>query len=72
MSKQNLYDVYKRPNGLLCRVPLRSPLHKRAEFYAEHLQQWLPSGHKVGGIVSSDRSALVARNVVFKDSVCSQ
>ena len=72
MSKQNLYDVYKRPNGLLYRVPLRSSLHKRAEFYAEHLQRWLPSGHKVGGLVSSDRSALVARNVVFKDSVCSQ
>lgn len=72
MSEQNLYDIYKRPNGLLYRVPLRSPLRKRAEFYTGHLQQWLPSGHKVGGIVSSDRSALVARNVVFKDSVCSQ
>ena len=45
MSKQSLYDVYKRPNGLLYRAPLDSPLHKRAEFYAEHLQRWIPSGH---------------------------
>lgn len=72
MSKHSIYDVYKRPNGFLYRAPLDSPLHKRAEFYSEHLQRWLPSGHKVGGLVSSDRSALVARNVVFKDSVCSQ
>lgn len=72
MNEQNLYDVYRRPNGLLYRVPLRRPLHKRAEFYREHLQRWIPSGHKVGGLISSDRSALVARNVVFKDSACSQ
>lgn len=66
------YDVYKRPNGFLYRVPLDSPLYKCAEFYSEHLQKWLPSGHKVGGLISSDRSTLVARDVVFKDSVCSQ
>lgn len=65
MSKKNIYDVYKRPNGLLYRVPLDSPLHKRAEFYAENLQRWIPSNHSVGGLVSSDRSTLVAWNVVF-------
>ena len=72
MSKHSIYDVFKRPNGFLYRVPLYSPLHKRAEFYSEHLQRWLPSGHKVGGLISSNRSTLVARNVVFKDGVCSQ
>lgn len=72
MSKQRIYDVYKRPNGLLYRVPLDSPLHKRAEFYTEHLQRWISSGHKVGGLVSSDRSTLVARNVLIKDCICSQ
>jgi hypothetical protein len=72
MSKQNLYDLFKRPNGLLYRVPLDSPLHKRAEFYSEHLRGWLTSGHKVGGLISSDRSTLVARNVVFGDKACSQ
>lgn len=66
------YDVYKRPNGFLYRVPLDSPLYKRAEFYSETLQKWLTSGHKVGGLISSYRSTIVARNVVFKDSVCSQ
>ncbi|URY99623.1 hypothetical protein 6993_0009 [Klebsiella phage 6993] len=72
MNKQNMYDVYKRPNGLLYRVPLDSPLHKRTEFYGEGLQEWIPSGHKVGGLISSGRSTLVARNVVFKDNLCSQ
>lgn len=72
MSKQNLYDVYKRPNGLLYRVPLNSPLHKQAELFRPDTSCWWPSAHKVGGVISSDRSTLVARNVVFKDSVCSQ
>lgn len=70
MSKQNLYDVYKRPNGLLYRVVLDGPLHKRAEFYAEHLQRWMLSAHTVGGIITSNASTLVARNVVFKDRAC--
>lgn len=70
MSKKNIYDVYKRPNGLLYRVPLDRPLHKRAELYAKHLQRWLTSSHKVGGLISSKHSTPVARNVVFKDSAC--
>lgn len=72
MSKQNLYDVYKRPNGFLYRVPLCSPLHALAEFYAEGTGRWLLSSHKVGGLISSDGSILVARNVVFGDCSCSQ
>lgn len=72
MSKQSLYDVYKRPNGLLYRVLLHSPLHKLTEFYAEGIGRWLPSNHNVGGLISSKHSTLVARNAVFKDSVCSQ
>ncbi|UJD04649.1 hypothetical protein PWKp7_00017 [Klebsiella phage PWKp7] len=72
MRKQNLYDVYKRPNGLLYRVPLDSPLHKQAELFRPDTGCWWPSAHKVGGVISSDRSTLVARNVVFKDRVCSQ
>ena len=72
MSKQNIYDIYKRPNGFLYRVPLCSPLHALVEFYAEGTKRWLPSSHKVGGLITSDGSILVARNVVFKDSVCSQ
>lgn len=72
MSKQNLYDVYKRPNGLLYRVPLDSPLHKQAELFRPDTSCWWQSAHKVGGVLSSDRSTLVARNVVFKDRLCSQ
>lgn len=72
MSKQSTYDVYKRPSGLLYRVPLCSPLHAGAEFYAEKGNKWLTSSHTVGGVIALSSSVLVARNVVFKDKVCSQ
>ena len=61
------YDLYKRPNGLLYRVSLRNALHERAEFYSNDYQRWVRSEHKIGGIISSSTSTLVARNVVFKD-----
>lgn len=67
MNELVAYDLYKRPNGLLYRVPLYGTLYTTAEYYSKHWQQWWPSVHKVGGIVSSDNSTLVARNVVFKD-----
>lgn len=72
MSKQSMYDVYKQPSGLLYRVPLCSPLHASAEFYAEKGNKWLTSSRTVGGVIALSSSVLVARNVVFKDSVCSQ
>lgn len=61
------YDLYKRPNGLLYRVPLYGTLHEHAEHYSNSLQRWLQSSHTVGGIISNSTSTLVARNVVFKD-----
>ena len=67
MNKLVEYDLYKRPNGLLYRVPLYSALHEHAEYYSNFLRRWLPSDHKVVGIISSGTSTLVARNVVFKD-----
>lgn len=67
MNELVAYDLYKRPNGLLYRVPLHGTLHEHAEHYSNPLQRWLQSDHTVGGIVSSDNSTLVARNVVFKD-----
>lgn len=66
------YDIYKRPNGLFYRVPLDSPLHARAEVLVKPDNIWIKSGHKVGGILTSQKSSLQARNVVFKDKVCSQ
>lgn len=66
------YDVYRRPSGLLYRVAIYSGLHRRAEFYNRYLKRWMLSAHTVGGIITSNVSTLVARNVVFKDSVCSQ
>lgn len=67
MNELVAYDLYKRPNGLLYRVQLRSALHKHVEHYSNALQRWLQSSHTVGGIISSSTSILVARNVVFKD-----
>lgn len=67
MNELIKYDLYKRTNGLLYRVQLRSALNEHAEHYSNALQRWLQSSHTVGGIVSSDNSTLVARNVVFKD-----
>lgn len=66
------YDVYKRPSGLLYRVPLYSTLYVRAEFYNRYLQRWMLSAYTVGGIITSKYSTLVVRNVVFKDKACSQ
>lgn len=61
------YDVYKRPNGLLYRVRLDLPLRFEAEVFIPRLKRWILSQHNIGGILSSDKSMLVARNVVFKD-----
>ena len=67
MNELVKYDLYKRPNGLLYRVPLYSALHEYAEYYSNALERWVQSSHTVGGIVSSYNITLVARNVVFKD-----
>lgn len=64
------YDVYKRPNGLFYRVGLDSPLHAQAEVLAIQVNEWVKSGHKIGGILASPRSSLKARNVVFKGRLC--
>ena len=61
------YDVYKRPNGLMYRVRLDLPLRFEAELFLPRIKRWILSYHSIGGIVSSDNSTLVARNVVFKD-----
>ncbi|QWT56597.1 hypothetical protein Kp_Pokalde_001_006 [Klebsiella phage Kp_Pokalde_001] len=66
-----MYDVYKRPSGLLYRVPIHSSLYANAEFYADKVG-WLKSTHTVGRVITSKVSTLVARNVVFKDKACSQ
>jgi hypothetical protein len=66
------YDVYKRPNGLFYRVAIHDMFHTRAELFAPHSNVWVKSALKVGDLVSSPKSSLLARNVVFKDSVCSQ
>lgn len=72
MNKLVKYDLYKHRNGLLYRVNLDSPLYFSAEVAVPNTNRWSVSYRKIGGIISSSLSTLVARNVVFKDSVCSQ
>ena len=66
------YDVYRRPNGLFYRVAEYATFHTQAELLATHRNVWIKSELKVGDVVSSPRSSLLARNVVFKASLCSQ
>ena len=66
-NKPVRYDVYKRPNGLLYRVNLDSPLYFSAEVAVPNTNRWSVSYRKIGGVIFSDKSTLVARNVVFKD-----
>lgn len=67
INKPVKYDVYKRPNGLLYRVNLDSPLYSSAEVAVPNTNRWSASYLKIGGVILSDKSILVARNVVFKD-----
>ena len=66
------YDVYKRPGGLLYRVDTSASLHAQSEVFAASYGRWIKSVIGVGEIVSGTRSSLLARNVVFKASLCSQ
>lgn len=65
------YDVYKR-NGLFYRLRVDNPLHVQAELFDPYHSKWFESALKVGDILTSPRSYLKARNVVFKASLCSQ
>lgn len=64
------YDVYKRPNGLFYRVCLDGPLHAQAELLVRAFNVWIKSGHTAGSILTSPKSSLKARNVVFKGRLC--
>ena len=66
------YDVYKRPNGMLYRVPLDSPLHAQSEVLVRPLNIWVESSYTVGDILANPWVCLKARNVVFKAGLCSQ
>lgn len=66
------YDVYKRLNGMLYRVPLGSSLHAQAEVLVRPLNIWVESFYTVGDILASPWVCLKAHNVVFKARLCSQ
>lgn len=66
------YDVYNLI-GTYYRLSVDSPLAHPAEWYCPFLGAWFGDSAFDGMfILLCDRSVLVARNVVFKDKVCSQ
>lgn len=66
------YDVYKL-RGTYYRIAVDAPLTNPAEWYSSHLGVYLKDCAFDGMFVLLySQSVLVARNVVFKDSVCSQ
>ncbi|ALO80699.1 hypothetical protein kpv41_08 [Klebsiella phage KpV41] len=65
------YDVYKC-EGTHRRVATSARLYSRVWFYNKKHKAWTMSHLRTIDVVLGAHHVLVARNVVFKDSVCSQ
>lgn len=65
------YDVYTLL-GWRYRVRMDLPMWRLAEYYNPHLGVFRTSGISAMHVVLHAKAVLVARNVMFKDKVCSQ
>lgn len=65
------YDVYKRAE-VYHRVATNARLYSHVWFYNERQKVWTPSHLRTIDMLLEVHHVLVARNVVFKDRVCSQ
>ena len=65
------YDVF-RFFGTYRRVRANSSIYQKAEYYDNYSKQWKQSHVRAVGLILGAHHVLVARNVVFKDRVCSQ
>ena len=66
------YDVYNL-RGIYYRVALDRALDSPAEWYCKHLGEYFEDcAFSSAFILLHGQSVLIARNIVFKDSVCSQ
>lgn len=65
------YDVYTLL-GRRYRIRLDRPMWQLSEYYNPYLGVFRTSGASAVSVVLHTKSVLVARNVVFKDSLCSQ
>ena len=65
------YDVFNT-FGTYRRVRLDSSVYSCAEYYAKNTEQWKQSLVTAVDLILGPHNVLVARNVVFKDSLCSQ
>ncbi|XAQ48534.1 hypothetical protein KpIITR008_22 [Klebsiella phage KpIITR008] len=66
------YDVYN-PRGVHYRIAVDRPIDQPAEWYCKHRSTYFEDcAFSSAFILLHGQSVLIARNVVFKDSVCSQ
>lgn len=65
------YNVF-RAHGTYRRIRVDSSIYRRAEYYDNYTKQWKQSHVRAVELILGAHNILVARNVVFKDSVCSQ
>jgi hypothetical protein len=65
------YDVFNT-FGTCRRVRLDSSVYSCAEYYDKNTGQWKQSLVPAVDLILGPHNVLVARNVVFEDSVCSQ
>ena len=65
------YDVYTLL-GWRYRVRMDLPMWRLSEYYNPYLGVFHTSGISAAHVVLHAKAVLVARNVVFKDSLCSQ
>lgn len=65
------YDVFNT-FGTYRRVRLDFSIYSRTEYYDKNTKQWKQSLVPAVDLTLGPHHVLVVRNVVFKDSVCSQ
>lgn len=65
------YDVFNT-FGTYRRVRLDSSIYSHVEYYAKNTEQWKQSLVPAVDLILGPHNVLVARNVVFKDSICLQ
>lgn len=65
------YDMF-RFYGSYYRINTADGLHNLSEYYDPRVGKWKCSHNRAVELVLEPHCRLVARNVVFKDSLCSQ
>ena len=65
------YDVYMA-HGVYYRIRIDSNITTRPYYYSLRHGCWTPSAGRAIDVIGYAKTKLIARNVVFKASLCSQ